>query len=230
MPLVPGGLGLTSMALGLGAHGWLTKSCPSVPSNGKNCLPLWQQLTPGVTGWPDAASGSTVITRQSCMRGMGNPRGTPQSWVYYGSSSMWQRVTILPSNWCTYRASIILWSLATVVDRSINRRRNRRPAGTTLAANDSLLMKDSSSRFEALRRLSQDCTSSRISASFSCGRESVRASESKRIPRNVIWVDGPSSLSKAMGTPKCSQADRVAQTEAAHWSRPAAPTMRKSSR
>ena len=39
---------------------------------------------------------------------MGNPRGTPQSWVYYGSSSMWQRVTILPSNWCTYRASIIL--------------------------------------------------------------------------------------------------------------------------
>ena len=123
------------------------------------------------------------------------------------------------------------WNLATVVDRSINRRRNRHPAGTTLAANDSLPMKDSSSRFEALRRLSQDCTSSRISASFSCGRESVRASESRRIPRNVIWVDGPSSLSKATGTPKCSQTDRVTRTEAAHCrSRPAAPEMRKSPR
>ena len=111
MPLVPWGLGLTSMVLGLRAHGCLTKSCPSVPSNGKNCLPLWQQLTPGVTGWPDAASGSTAITWQSFTRGMGNPRGTPQSWYYYGSSSMWQRVAILPSNWCTYRASITLWQM-----------------------------------------------------------------------------------------------------------------------
>ena len=74
------------------------------------------------------------------------------------------------------------------MDRLINRRRNRRPAGATLATNDSLPMKDSSSRIEALRRLSQDCTSCRISASFSCGRESGRASESRRIPRNVIWV------------------------------------------
>ena len=111
MPLVPWGLGLTSMVLGLGAHGCLIKSCPSVPSNGKNCLPLMQKLTPGVTGWPDTVSGSTAITWQSCTRGMGNPRGTPQSWYYYGSSSMWQRVTILPSNWCTYRASITLWQM-----------------------------------------------------------------------------------------------------------------------
>ena len=40
-----------------------------------------------------------------------SPRGTPQSWDYYVSCSMWPHVTTLPSNWCTYRASITLWQM-----------------------------------------------------------------------------------------------------------------------
>ena len=65
-----------------------------------------------------------------------------------------------------------------MVERSINPRRNRRPAGTTLAANDSLPMNGNSSLFVVLCCPSQDC---KVSASLSCGTVGVKVSE----PRNL---------------------------------------------
>ena len=56
-----------------------------------------------------------------------------------------------------------------MVLKVISRHRNRRPAGTVLAANDSFTMRDSRACLEALVRRDQSCSSVRSSSSLIWG-------------------------------------------------------------
>ena len=83
-----------------------------------------------------------------------------------------------------------------------NRRPAGRPAGTTLAAKDSFSINERRRRFDVFRCPNQDSSSCKSSFSLAGGRCSFLCWESSSIPRYVITVDGPSSLSIATGTPK----------------------------
>ena len=85
-----------------------------------------------------------------------------------------------------------------MVDSSINLRRKRRPDGTTLATNDSLPISDKRSRFVALCFPNQDLIKRIISSSLSGGNRSCCRVVSMVMPRKVMVVAGPSSLSKAI--------------------------------
>ena len=86
-----------------------------------------------------------------------------------------------------------------MVLKEISRRRNRRPAGTALAANDSFPMRDSRARLEALVRHDHSCSSVRSSSSLVGGSRICCRSESSSSPRKVRVVAGPSTLSMATG-------------------------------
>ena len=80
----------------------------------------------------------------------------------------------------------------------MRRRRNRRPAGTILAAKDSFPMRDKSSLLVALRLASHDLIRDEISCSFSGDNLSCCREESSTMPRKVMQVAGPS---RPLGSP-----------------------------
>ena len=92
-------------------------------------------------------------------------------------------------------------SFLTVVESWMRRRRNRRPAGTTLAAKDSFPMRDRSSLLVALRLPSHDLIRDEMSCSFFGGNLSCCSEESRTMPRKVMQVAGPSHFSVATGIP-----------------------------
>ena len=127
------------------------------------------------------------------------------------------------------RASALLRSL-TVVDNSVSRRRKRRPDGTTLAANDSLPISDRRSLFVVLCFPSQDLIKRVISCSLSGGNRSCWSAMSMVMPRNVMVVAGPSSLSKATGIPSFSHTLSMVSVDSLQVGCPGGPARRKSSR
>ncbi len=84
-------------------------------------------------------------------------------------------------------------------DRSMILRRKVRPGATTLAANERRPINESRSRFVVTDFETQDEMASLICANLSGGSRASRFTVSKSIPRNGSWVDGPLSLSSAMG-------------------------------
>ena len=83
----------------------------------------------------------------------------------------------------------------------MRRRRNRRPAGTTLAANESFPMSDRSSLFVTLHSPSHELVRDEISCSLSAGNLSCCREESRTMPKKVMQVAEPSHFSVATGTP-----------------------------
>ena len=118
------------------------------------------------------------------------------------------------------------WSWLTVVDRLMRRRRNRQPAGTALAAKDSFPINERRRRFDVFRHPNQDSSSCKRSFSLAGGRCSSLCWESSSIPRYVIIVDGPSSLSIATGTPRVEHSCSMSCTDCAHLGESGGP-MRK---
>ena len=97
--------------------------------------------------------------------------------------------------------SRIQWS-NDFVDRSIIRRRNDLPAGTTLQAWASRPMSDNKSLFlHAFLPLHLPRSACNLS-NFARGRRICMASESSMIPKNEITLAGPSALSIARGSPQ----------------------------
>ena len=86
-----------------------------------------------------------------------------------------------------------------MVESWMRRRRNNRPAGTTLAAKESLPAMESTLRLVAVQRRSQAVISVCRGTSLSVGKRSCCRWESMRIPRKVRVVVGPSVLSCATG-------------------------------
>ena len=112
----------------------------------------------------------------------------------------------------------------------MRRRRNRRPAGTTLAANESFPMSDRSFLFVTLRLPSHDLVRDEISCSLSGGNLSCCREESRTMPRNVMQVAGPSHFSVATGTPILSQTWSMVAIASWQVGCSWGPTRRKSSR
>ena len=93
-----------------------------------------------------------------------------------------------------------------MVDRSISLRKNILPGLTTLEAKAKRPIRDSSSRLVHFGRLNHCLMIALICCSLSAGSRMVIATESGiSIPKYVIVVVGPTSLSSAMGTPKSLQ-------------------------
>ena len=88
-----------------------------------------------------------------------------------------------------------------MVDRWIKRGEKRWPAGTILAANESLPMKDRSSRLVADRLPSQDLVREVMSCSLVRGSLRCCREESTSMPRTVRQVAGPLDFSMATGMP-----------------------------
>ena len=84
----------------------------------------------------------------------------------------------------------------------MSRRRNRRPAGTALAAKDNFPISDRRERLVSLVRCDQSCSSMRISSSLVGGSRICCRTESSSRPRKVSEVAGPSTLSMATGMPR----------------------------
>ena len=83
--------------------------------------------------------------------------------------------------------------LLTEVLSSISLLKKIRPAGMTLAAKESLPIRDKSSLFVVFFLVVFHCRNNDVSASnLSWGRRSSIAAVSRRMPRNVITVVGPS--------------------------------------
>ena len=121
-------------------------------------------------------------------------------------------------------------SFLTVVESWMRRRRNRRPAGTTLAAKDSFPMRDRSSLLVALRLPSHDLIRDEISCSFSGGNLSCCREESRTMPRKVMQVAGPSHFSVATGIPIASHTWSMVDMDSWQVGWSGGPTRRKSSR
>ena len=85
------------------------------------------------------------------------------------------------------------WSFLTEVPRSISLLKKMRPVGITLATKDSLRIRDNSSLFVAFFLVVFYCRNSDVSGSnLSWGKCSSIFTVSRRMPRKVIRVVGPS--------------------------------------
>ena len=112
-------------------------------------------------------------------------------------------------HWMSLRASAFRlmwwWSLRAVVLKSISLLKNNLPKRTTLAAKDSLPIRERSSLFVhfflPIHWVSCDCRSEYLLS----GRLMTWSSESISIPKYVRTVVGPSSLWGAKGTPSLSK-------------------------
>ena len=81
------------------------------------------------------------------------------------------------------------WSFLTEVLRSISLLKKMRPAGMTLAAKDSLPIRDKSSLFVVFFLVVLHCRNSDVSASnLSWGRRSSIFPVSRRMPRNAVVI------------------------------------------
>ena len=83
-----------------------------------------------------------------------------------------------------------------------SRRRNRRPAGTTLAAKESFPISDRRARLVAFVRCDQSCSSLRISLNLVSGSQICCWTELSSRPRKVSEIAVPSTLSMATGMPR----------------------------
>ena len=92
-----------------------------------------------------------------------------------------------------------------MIDRWIRRCKKRRPAGTTLAANASLPMRDRSSLLVDDHLPNQDLVREVMSCSLVRGSLSCCSEESSSMPRKVRQVAGPSDFSMATGMPSSWQ-------------------------
>ena len=91
------------------------------------------------------------------------------------------------------------WRGVTVVLRSMSLRKKMRPGGITLHAKASLPIMDRSSRFVYVY-LPHSSPMAWRSSVFRCAvMDACIVEESRRIPRNVSEVDGPSSFSGFVG-------------------------------
>ena len=113
--------------------------------------------------------------------------------------------------------------------RSIICRRNDLPGLTTRQACCNVPMRDSSSRF-VHDFLCHHCPrSAQMRESFSWGRRRTPALVSISMPKNVRCVEGPSSFSRASGTPNSSHVRHISYSACAHSSEPAGLNVTKSS-
>ena len=76
----------------------------------------------------------------------------------------------------------------------MNHRRNRRPAGTALAAKESFPISDRRARLVAFVQCDQSCSSVRISLSLVSGSRICCWTESSSRPRKVSELADPSTL------------------------------------
>ena len=120
--------------------------------------------------------------------------------------------------WCKCDAHVL---------REISRRRKRRPAGTSRAANASFPMRDSNSRLVVDHLVDQRSSSCRMSLSLAGGRLISCRVESSRRPNKVRVVDGPSMATR---TPNCAATLRKHCSWRAQDGSAAGPAMKKSSR
>ena len=81
----------------------------------------------------------------------------------------------------------------------MKRRRMMWPAGTTLHANDSLPMRESSSRFVHFLRCTNDCNSSNINDLRSLRYTGCHGICVETIPKKMIWVEGGTTFSALIG-------------------------------
>ena len=119
-------------------------------------------------------------------------------------------------HWISRRASSVMGTVAdspdTVQLKSKSRRMNVLPGGgTTLAANDKCPIRDNSSRFEAELLDCHSFSKLSIEDSLSTGSLDSCASLSTSIPRTVMTVVGPTTLSSpvATGIPRLLKTCRV---------------------
>ena len=89
------------------------------------------------------------------------------------------------------------------VDSVISRRRKILPGRTILQTKESFPIIDNSSFFVHFLRSHHIGRTAIISKYFSSGMLMVDNSESMSMPKYVIFVDGVTSLSSAIGMPKC---------------------------
>ena len=88
----------------------------------------------------------------------------------------------------------MICGVTTDFDKSINRRMNVRPEGTTLAAKESFPINDKSSLFVHFFLIVHCFIRSWISLHLDCGRPSDILSEFISIPKNVMHEVGPNEF------------------------------------
>ena len=84
----------------------------------------------------------------------------------------------------------------------MSRRRNRRTAGTALAAKESFPISDRRAYLVAFAQCDRSCNSVSISSSLVNGSRICCWTESNSGPRKVSELAGPSTLSMATGMPR----------------------------
>ena len=147
------------------------------------------------------------------------PDQVGRKWVHQAKSALASRVRV---TWW--------WRGTTVVLRSMSRRRKILPGGTTLQANASLPMSESRRRFVHVRFPRRSKMALRISVFRSAVMEACMEVVSRRMPRNVREVEGPSSFSTFVGAFMDLQTSFILAMFWEHIGDPAGPAVKKSSR